>query len=162
MFDSLTSWIFESIEKDLLVYQLTYQIDESMLRNLDIGLWILLNITKNPVILSIGQNLFYNFYYMRRTPLSQQEIDVIERLTSKWDSQRQINRITRHSRNTIRKYQRLYRQKIATNLEKALNEYYWDTKVYNIHLSVVWIIAMVIIGLCSLGTYYIFNYILWK
>ena len=41
-------------------------------------------------------------------PLTERQIDVIEQLTAKGTSQRQIARITRHGRQTIRKYQYAY------------------------------------------------------
>ena len=59
-------------------------------------------------------------------PLSQNEIEIIENLTT-----------SNPKNHTIRKYQRLYleRSRIAEKLEKALDRYYRtpDVKIYNIH-----------------------------
>lgn len=90
-------------------------------------------------------------------PLSAKEIDVIEILTSKWTSQRQIQRITNHGRTTIRKYQyAYYNRKIIEWLDKHFAESEW-VQVYRISFWFVWLVMMLIIVLSGCGLYFLIN-----
>lgn len=97
----------------------------------------------------------------RNTPLTSEEIEVIERLVDKWDSERQIESITSHSRNTIRFYKHEYfeRKRIAEKLEKAIDKYYWtpDVKIYTISFWFVWLVLFSIIFLSWFWIYFLIN-----
>jgi hypothetical protein len=141
----------------LLVSQLTYLIDESMQRNSGTGLWTLQNIQRNPVTPYTRQNLFYNLYYMKNNQfqkLSDSQIETIEILTSKWTSQRQIQRITRHGRQTIRKYQYAY---LNRKIIEWLDRQFANTSIYTISFWFVWLALWTLIVLSSLGLYFLIN-----
>ncbi len=92
-------------------------------------------------------------------PLDQNEIEIIENLTSKGCTQRQIQKITWHGRWTIRKYQRLYleRKRIAEKLEKAMEKYYGKVTVYEMGFPLVVTIIFSIFILSMLGLYFLVN-----
>ena len=91
--------------------------------------------------------------------LTAKQVEIIEQLTAKWSSQRDIAKITGHGRMTIRKYQRIYleRKRLALKLEKALDKYYANTKVYNIHYWFIWLVLLSIIWLSSFWIYFLIN-----
>lgn len=143
--------------KDSLVSQLTYLIEESMQRNSGIELLILQNMVKSHVNRATKQNLFYNFYFMKKdqfSSLTERQIEVIEQLTAKWTSQRQIARITRHGRQTIRKYQHAY---IHRKIIEWLDRQFANTSVYTISFWLVWLALWTLIVLSSLWLYFLIN-----
>jgi hypothetical protein len=93
----------------------------------------------------------------RNIPLSQNEIRVIEELTQKWDSQRQISKITWHARRTIQKYQKDYR--VKQSIKNALDKYYGtpDIKIYTINYWLVCSIIFIVFALALAWIYFLIN-----
>ena len=91
------------------------------------------------------------------SPLTAKQVEIIEQLTAKHTSQRDICKITGHWRWTIRKYQYAYiNRKIIEWLDKHFAKSEW-VQIYRISFWFVWLVMMLIIVLSGCGLYFLIN-----
>ncbi len=91
-------------------------------------------------------------------PLTQEQISVIETLLEKWTSQRQISRITKHWRGTIRNYRdKMVSRRIKEAIDRYTSHIESNIRVYTMSTWIFYFILIGIVALSMFGLYFLIN-----